>query len=79
MDRIAGILLEREVLDRSEFDVLMEGGELPPRSAKKAEDSKPAADGDAKAPDDAPEKERDLTPPLPENRVDGLPKDGLLG
>ena len=79
MDRIAGILLEREVLDRSEFDVLMEGGELPPKSAKKAEDVKPAADGDAKAPDGVPEKGEDLPPPLPENRVDGLPKDGLLG
>ena len=47
----------------------MEGGELPPKSAKKAEDAKPAADGDAKAPDGAPEKGEDLPPPLPENRV----------
>ena len=52
MDKIAGVLLEREVLDGSEFEALMNEGT-----------SNVLSEG---------------VPPLPEARVDGLPRDGFL-
>ncbi|MBR1672723.1 MAG: AAA family ATPase, partial [Fretibacterium sp.] len=51
MDKIAGVLLEREVLDGDEFEALMKDGES---------------------------QMHDSLPPLPETRVDGLPRDGFL-
>lgn len=53
MDKIAGVLLERELLDGSEFEALMNEG---PADVQ---------------PDEC-------VPPLPEARVDGLPRDGFL-
>ena len=65
MDQIASVLLEREVLDGEDLDALMEGKELPP----------PDGEGGAgTATDDlSPE-----VPPLPDARVDGLPREGFL-
>ena len=53
MDKIAGVLLERELLDGSEFEALMN---------EELTDIQPD----------------ESVPPLPEARVDGLPRDGFL-
>ena len=88
MDHITEVLLEREVLDGAEFDILMEGGELPDRTEKKPADESAHEDGPTgaekeSAPEEAnPSEEAKTTedvPPLPKDRVDGLPRDGFLG
>ena len=63
MDKIAGVLLEKEVIDAEEFDRLM-NEDTPENSASKPQTSH----------DDA-EKAADI-PEMPDNRVDFLPKTG---
>ena len=92
LDRIAAILLEREVLDGKEFEALMNGEELPPKPERKNGNGNGNGNGSAPkqnetAADDAgaepertgePSAEGEVPPP-PEGRNKALPKDGLLG
>ena len=93
LDRIAAVLLEREVLDGKEFDALMNGEELPPKperrngngSVSKTEEASSESVSGAEEPRGDTEETAETAvaegevPPLPENRTDGLPKDGLVG
>jgi cell division protease FtsH len=47
LDKIAGILLERETLDGQEFEVLMNGGELPEKPEKEGEEGEEGEKGGA--------------------------------
>lgn len=87
LDRIASILLEREVLDGSEFEALMNGEELPEKPQKteqkteekpQTEDKSDSAGEPGANPDEPPAVTADgEVPDLPQNRTDQLPKDGF--
>ena len=70
LDKIAAVLLERETLDGNEFDALMNGEDLPEKKTSNGNEK----NGKTERPEDeAPE-----VPGLPEERVDGVPKNEFL-
>ena len=87
LDKISGILLEREVLDGKEFEALMNGEELPPKPEKNGtneaeEPQEPEAlesseASEAETPEELlstePSAPEDV-PPLPDDRTDALPQ-----
>ena len=81
MDKIAGVLLEREVIDAEEFDRLMNEGTSPDILSKEENISPAKDDTHSDSPSqpqnvsDSPEKVSDI-PEIPETRVDTLPKTG---
>jgi cell division protease FtsH len=58
LDKIAGILLERETLDGKEFDALMNGEELPPLKEKDSSQESTASEPQAEADESTIEEEK---------------------
>jgi cell division protease FtsH len=84
LDRIAGILLERETLDGKEFEALVNGEELPDKvekdkAEKKEEPKEPKEDSPADSDaSDTPNESKAETPPLPDEKTDSAPKNEFL-
>ena len=82
LDRIAAILLDREVLDGKEFEALMNGEELPPKPERRNGNGggmalKPEESGEDNA--SAAAKDGTEESPQPGKQEDSPPQDGLVG
>jgi cell division protease FtsH len=77
LDRIAGILLERETLDGKEFEALMNGEELPDKPKEEQDEQKPEGEANVSEPESAAADQ-----PAPkqkiQEKIDKLPKNEFL-
>jgi cell division protease FtsH len=74
LERVSRILLDRETLDGKEFDILIEGGELPEKNGKKdAEEPAPPAES---APEEPAEPKE--VPDPPDEKTDETPNKEFL-
>ncbi|MDR1732438.1 MAG: ATP-dependent zinc metalloprotease FtsH [Synergistaceae bacterium] len=92
LERIAGILLERETLDGKEFDILIDNGDLPEKNGKKGPE-KTSEDSSAPGSDEGVQQEakddgtkiageteqlEEKIPELPDEKTDKLPQREFL-
>ncbi len=73
LDRIAAVLLERELLDGKEFEALMNGEELPEKPVKNG-----ASNGTNEAALETPGSDTAEIPEMPEEKTDALPEKDFL-